>query len=325
MMAIKAMKLKHADQCIFLWDKLIKSEELLYKCLTKNEFISKFIHANENYKIKSFIYEKNNVIIGFSSGVIVKEKNKAYITTIVVEPHFRRQKIGTQLLEAFENDIKSNYTFIDTIDIIFFNPVQFEWIIPNTNQHDHPNAPGVDSTSKAYNFFCYLGYVEFAKQNSYYKNIENYTYNEEISSAINHLKDNDITITFYDQQKHHGFSELFENLKNPYWHDEITKAIDNNLPILVAEKKGLIVGFTGPLRVQKSLRGFFSGIGVHSDYRGYGAGKVLFSTLCLELSHIGAHYMTLFTGEHNSARRIYEKEGFKIVRSWANMRKELKQ
>lgn len=323
MMAIKAMKLKHVDKCLFLWNKLIKSKELLYKPLTKDEFISKFIHTNENYEIKSFIYEENDEIIGFSSGVIIKEKNKAYLTIVVVEPNFRRQKIGTQLLETFENDVKSNFASIDTINIVFFNPIQLEWIIPITHQHDHPNAPGVDSVSNAYNFFCSLGYVEFAQQNSYYKNIENYAYNEKISSAINHLKNNDITITFYNQQKHHGFSELFENLRNPYWNDEITKAINNNLPVLVAENKGLIVGFTGPLRVQESLRGFFAGIGVHSDYRGLGVGKVLFSSLCFELSQMGAHYMTLFTGENNSARRIYEKESFKIVRSWANMRKEI--
>ena len=86
---------------------------------------------------------------------------------------------------------------------------------------------------------------------------------------------------------------------------------------------GLVIGFSGPLKVQKSMRGYFTGIGIHSEYRGYGAGSVLFSALCKHLKDLGAHYMTLFTGENNPARHIYEREGFQIVRSWADMRKDL--
>ena len=323
-MSINYMNIKDVDDCLFLWDSLIKRGELLYKPILKAEFVSKFLQSKEQYKIKSYVYEENNKIIGFSSGVIVNERQKAYLTTVIVNPDYRRNRIGKQLLEAFEMDVKSNETFIETIDMVFFNPVQFEWIVPNTNQHDHPNTPGLDIGSSGYNFLTSLGYTQFAIQNSYYKNIESYTYTNDMLSSIKHLEDNDITITFYDKNKHHGFTELFDNLNSIDWKRELTKAANDNQPILIAEQKGLVVGFTGPLRCQKSLRGFFSGIGVHSDYRGYGAGKVLFSSLCLELSNLGAHYMTLFTGENNSARRIYEKEDFKIVRSWANMRKNLK-
>jgi len=76
--------------------------------------------------------------------------------------------------------------------------------------------------------------------------------------------------------------------------------------------------------VQPSGRGFFLGIGIHSDYRGVGAGKALFAALCKGLKGIGASFMTLFTGEENPARNIYEAAGFKIVKSWVVMRKEVK-
>ena len=39
---------------------------------------------------------------------------------------------------------------------------------------------------------------------------------------------------------------------------------------------------------------------------------------------MGAGYMTLFTGEANPARNIYEAAGFRIVRTWADMRKEVR-
>ena len=50
---------------------------------------------------------------------------------------------------------------------------------------------------------------------------------------------------------------------------------------------------------------------------------MLFSELCFGLRELGAGYMTLFTGENNPARRIYETAGFIIVKSWANMKKQI--
>ena len=39
------------------------------------------------------------------------------------------------------------------------------------------------------------------------------------------------------------------------------------------------------------------------------------------LKERGARFMSLFTGETNRARSIYESAGFRIVKSWACMRK----
>ena len=92
----------------------------------------------------------------------------------------------------------------------------------------------------------------------------------------------------------------------------------------IAVHNGKAVGFTGPIHVQESGRGYFAGIGVHSEYRKYGLGKALFSTLCKSLKEIGAGYMTLFTGETNPARYIYQSAGFKIVKTWSDMDKIIK-
>ena len=100
------------------------------------------------------------------------------------------------------------------------------------------------------------------------------------------------------------------------------KGKDNTL--IVALDGNLVIGFTGPIYKQSSGRGYFAGIGIHSKYRGRGIGTLLFSRLCMGFKEIGVDYMTLFTGKNNPARNIYERENFKIVRSWANMRKEIK-
>ena len=86
--------------------------------------------------------------------------------------------------------------------------------------------------------------------------------------------------------------------------------------------KNLSTNSGAPLLLE-SGRGFFAGIGVHSEYRKYGLGKSLFSTLCQSLKDIGAGYMTLFTGETNPARRIYASAGFKIVKTWSDMQKDI--
>lgn len=317
------MSNEHVDDCLLLFNEISQTNDFLYKPLDKLSFEEKFLNRKtEAYDIISFVYEKESVILGFISGVMHRERKKAYITMILVDSTYRRQHVGTSLLNQFETFIKEKHTSIKTIDLVFFNPITLTWKIPHTSSDDHPNSPGVDMNSNAFIFFKAMGYDTFAIQNSYYKDIRDYQYSKDILTRIETLKQKDINIV-YATVNHEGFNQLFDNLNNPLWKKEIKDAIITHKPVLIAETKGKMIGFTGPLAVQPSLRGYFTGIGVHSDYRGLSIGKVLFSSLCYHLNEIGAHYMTLFTGENNPARQIYENEGFKIVRSWADMRKEI--
>ena len=313
---------KHMDKCVSLWNQLAETEDFLYKSIDEVIFKDICLRQTDDYDVLSFAYEEDKFMKGFITGVAYPQRKKAYITMIIVDPSFRRKHIGKDLLSMFEKYIKKEYPSIESIDLVFFNPVTLTWIIPETLLDDHPNSPGVDMKSHAFSFFKALGYQTFAIQNSYYKDIRDYQYSNDMLTKIEDLKNQSIHIT-YASLKHTGFNELFDNLNNPLWKSEIKDALQIQKPVLIAEKDGQMIGFTGPLAVQKSLRGYFTGIGVHSSYRSLGIGKVLFSSLCYHLNEIGAQYMTLFTGENNSARHIYEKEGFKIVRSWANMRKEL--
>ena len=45
-MPICKMTLSHVDKCLFLWNTLIKQNELLYKPLVKDQFILKFFKIN---------------------------------------------------------------------------------------------------------------------------------------------------------------------------------------------------------------------------------------------------------------------------------------
>ena len=70
-------------------------------------------------------------------------------------------------------------------------------------------------------------------------------------------------------------------------------------------------------------RGYFAGIAVGPQWRGHGLGKLRFYRLLQAEQAAGARYMTLFTGVDNPAGRMYRKAGFRDVRTFAAMEKEL--
>lgn len=305
-----------------LWN---HNKDILFKEMDENEIESKFFTCTSDYDIITLIAIEKNEIIGFASGTYVRNTEVAYLTCILVNMLNRRHHIGTKLLQLMENEFSKNEQ-IKRIDVSFFNPVHLEWFIPATLSCDHPNAPGVDINSSYYALMHKNSYFDFAIQNAYYLCLKDYQYSHDIEEKREKLKILGINITKYDPKKHSGFDELFRDLKSEHWEKEINHNIhDENLkyPVLIIEKDGLIYGFAGPLKVQKSGRGYFAGIGVHSSLRGQGAGSVLFASLCMELKKMNALYMSIFTGINNKARHIYETEGFRCVKTWANMRKEI--
>ncbi|NLN50438.1 MAG: GNAT family N-acetyltransferase [Acholeplasmataceae bacterium] len=324
-MVIKKLEKKDYQEIKSLWDNN-RTESFVYKALDEQSFNKYFIKQADNYQVFSFKAVEGKKIVGFVSGVLYLERNTFYLTMILVDQRKRSQGYGTKLFEALEN-VYLNNELVNKVEIIFLNPINLRWIIPKTETHEHPNSPGVDLSSFAYLFFINHGFRDYIYQNSYYRNIQNYDYNAEIKSLFVKLKTEAITVGFFDVDKHYGLKELMLDLKNEAWEKEILSHVDEygvNNTLLVALEGNKAIGFTGPLRVEVSGRGYFAGIGVHSDYRGKGIGKILFAGLCYELKNLGATYMSLFTAKNNPARRIYEREDFKVVKSWANMRKEIR-
>jgi len=324
-MKIETMRLKDVKQCLDIFNETTKQSNFLYEPLTIEQFKTKFLKSGGDYLVLSFVLKEAEEIIGFASGVYDPNGLKAYITMVIINEPYRRKGFGKLLLNKLENSLHEKDLRLDKIDIVFFNPVQFNWIIPNTHAV-HPNAPGVDMNSDAYLFFKRNGYVDFAHQNSYYRDITNYEFSPKTKKALDEVKEKGFEISYYNPNKHHGLAELMDNLNSEGWRKEIlnhAEQYNEKNTILVPTYHNLVVGFTGPLKVQPNKRGYFAGIGTHSEYRGHGLGKALFASLVMGLKEMGAEYMTLFTGTNNPAKNMYEGEDFKVVRSWADMRKGL--
>lgn len=324
-MVIKKLLKNDYKEIIKLWNSNI-DDSFIYKKLNKESYLNYFFRENPNYEIVSFKVLIENKIIGFCSGVIYPSRKTSYITMILVDQKKRNHGVGKKLFIKLEEALLKNEE-IEKIDLLFTNPINLIWTVPNTLNHEHPNAPGVDLKGGGYLFFKNCGFRDFAYQNSYYKKVTDYEYSENILSRIEKAKKDNITTGFYDINNHVGLKELMKDLNSVAWEEEILTHVkekkDKNT-LLVALDKNIVIGFTGPIHKEDNERGYFAGIGIHSDYRGKGIGTLLFSRLCMGFKEIGVSYMTLFTGKNNPARNIYEKEGFKIVRSWANMRKEVK-
>lgn len=309
-----------------LFDRYAETE-FVHKKLSEADFIAQFITSDERVtKINLAAKADDGALLGFANGCVKKGADIGYITFVLVEKEYRRRGIARQLLAELEKALAETAA-ITKYQIIFFNPITLTWVVPGTPGHDHPNAPGIDVASDAYIFFKNNGYLDSVFQNSFYLPLQNFTIKPEVQARIDALPQYELSICFYDPQKHFGMKELFDDLGSEDWKEIVMGNIareDGGDPVIIAEHNGKAVGFTGPIHVQESGRGYFAGIGVHSEYRKYGLGKSLFSTLCKSLKDIGAGYMTLFTGETNPARYIYQSAGFKIVKTWSDMEKVIK-
>lgn len=307
-----------------LYREAVEEGEMLYAAMKQEAFVSKMTCAREGVVTVNLLEKEGNA---FASGCLEKASGKLFVTMVLVRKKARRQGMGKALLSALESALAEEKGSGDgeiVFELSFFDPVTLSWEIPGRSGVTHPNAPGVDAGSGAYYFFKNCGYREFALQNSYYLDLKDYACPDAVRERKQELARDGITFQIYDGRIHQGMEEMLKKLGNAQWEREILGEPEigaGGRPVLVPVQDQKVLGFTGPLSVEAGGRGYFAGIAISPDARGKGLGKLLFSELCSGLQEQGAAYMTLFTGENNPARNIYEETGFRIVRSWSDMRK----
>lgn len=320
------LNLQNAEAAKAIWDESIEADGLVFKPFDSMEsFLDFFLPDREQaYQKVSILTKDEN---GFAGGCYVPGEERAYITFLGVRREHRRRGTGSELLGCLE-ELLLKKPGVNRTEIVFFNPMNCSWRIPGGHGADHPNAPGIDVSTGAYLFFKNNGYRDYAMQNSYYRSLNGYQIPREAELTEQRLLSEGITFEIYDPQRHQGLESLMKGFDNPLWEREIMSEVKKGKkgrPVLIVSDRGKAAGFTGPLDAEESGRGYFTGIGVSEEYRGRGIAKVLFCKLCMELKRMDASFMTLFTGETNPARNIYEAAGFRIVKTWADMRKEWKQ
>ncbi len=266
-------------------------------------------------------------LIGLASGVAHSARGSGFLSYLCVRPEYRRMGVATRLCDELEARLMS-WDGVEKLEAIFYNPVHLPWFIPGAWEDYHPCLPGVDMASELYPFLGQRGWWDYARQNAYYRRLSDYEDPPAMAAKRDCLLAEGIELTLYDPAVHDGLSELFDNIRNPGWKAQVLAHLDRPIVVAVdhtrpdAQGRALVVSYTGPLSQDGTpARGNFCGIGTHTDYRGRGIGKQVFCAMCRAHRDAGADFMSLYTGFDNPARHIYEAAGFRIVRSFADMRK----
>ncbi|CAM3860414.1 GNAT family N-acetyltransferase [Cohnella lubricantis] len=312
----------HTAETIALWNREAVRDG--YKEMTEDSFRRIFRHEPHFDPDNTFLLLKGGKVHGFACGCTGGDlplgDAAGYITCIVLAEECRSDENYGLLLRALEDRFR--HLGKKQADVLFFNPMQLPWYIPDTPRHEHNNAPGVPVGSALHAFLLRSGYIQRATQQAMYLNLADFIYPDDIRAREAKAAEQGYEVSLFDPSRHRGLTEMLAGLGNPLWEEEISACAADGRPFVLASKDGAAAGFAGPVIRQPNGRGYFAGIGVHPDHEGHGLGTVLFFRLCKAFLEIGTDYMSLYTGSTNPALRIYERAGFRPVTTFATMRKE---
>lgn len=273
----------------------------------------------------TFVLEEAGEILGFCNGCtgdhIPRGTERGYVSCVLLAEAADNEENTAALLDALENAFRKAGRIHAAVTC--FNPIRLPWVIPGTDGHQHNNAPGIAVDIPLYNRMLARGYREGSRERAMYLDLSGYKTPDWIEEKATGMAAHGRTVERYDPDRHTGLEEMVEALGNPMWSAEIPQAGRSGMDLLVALQGNVCAGFTGPVYPEKTGRGYFAGIGVAPQYEKRGFGTLLFYRLLDREKETGAQYMSLFTGEHNHAGQIYIGAGFRVVRRFAVMLKEL--
>lgn len=301
----------------------LTKEEIFFKELSFEGF-KRTLFNNLAFKAEgTFVALDEEKIVGFISANIRDDNpnTSGYVHTLIVNKNYRRQGIGSNLLDLAEKYIKDMGK--SSVRFVFLSGINWPWYIPYTDKHEHPGMPAVRMNSDFYLFLYHHGYAVNSIHEGFHLPLSQYNLPAKVVKQMEINKEKGLVVEVYDPNKHYGIDEFCEIINNPGF----AASIKNNLkrdvprPFLVAAHNNKVVGWTGSMYTEETGRGHLDGICVAPNERGGGLGKGLFCNLCHYLKEHGATYMTFFTGLDNPARYIYLSAGFKIAQSFADMKK----
>lgn len=324
----------HSDipAMVALWNHSAQAREVCYKTFTEEAFANGLIDnipgggtaiclvAGQPGRLEGFIH---GVLQGAYLPGETPENTPAYLTALFVDAGRRGKGVGTALLNAFIE--ASRAVGKKRVLIGERNPVQLGWLIPNTPGHDHNKAPGVDTDCAGYGFLMRQGFTSRATELAMYLPLSQYAAAPDLNQKREALKTQGIATGRYDVTLNYDFDRMCDRGGFEYWRKVLRDETQSEAPrpILAATHQGHIVGFTGPVDLEPSGRGWFTGICTDPEFGGRGIATVLFNLLMQEFIAEGATFSTLFTNDTNHARKLYLQTGFTVARRFAMMEKAI--
>ena len=311
------------EALLALWN--IAAVKLGFASLNPEQF-RRLLTRHPNFSSDyTFVLEEAGKLLGFVNGCtgedIPKGDVRGYVSCLILEENADNEENTCLLLSHLEDAFRKAGRSYSAVT--FFNPIRLPWVIPGTENHQHNNAPGIATDIPLYGRMLSWGYREAARECAMYLDLSEYEPPAWLREKEEKMSREGYRVERYDSKLHTGLEEMVFSLGNPMWSAEIPKAGKTGMDLLVGLKDNTCAGFTGPVYPEETGRGYFAGLAVASQYEGHGLGTVLFHRLLDREKQVGAKYMSLFTGEDNHARFIYLGAGFRIVRSFGVLLKEL--
>lgn len=267
----------------------------------------------------TFVLEDRGMVLGFVNGCV--QEDQGFVSCLLLTAQADTREYTAQLLAALEEAFRAWGARCSRVS--FFNPIRLPWLIPGTDGHQHNNVPGAAVDWLLHGRLRDLGYRATSRECGMYLNLKDFRMPAWVEEKAGRMAAEGYTVAPYDAARHSGLEQMLEKLQNPLWPSEIPMAVREGRDVLVALWGDTVAGFAGPIYPEETGRGYFAGIGVAPRYERHGLGTLLFYRLCRREKENGARYLSLFTGEENPARRIYEGAGFRVVKTFDVMYKDL--
>lgn len=309
-----------ADQASFLYNRCAMEGETLFSPLTPQAFSQTFLSSRSSEGL-AFAAAEEGRLTGMVCGSI--EGARGFLHALMVNKEDRRQGVARGLLDALCAALREKGA--ETLEISGDGPIKTNWLIPGTQGHDHNNMPGLDEQSLLAALLPRFGFRVVSAQVGMYLDLSAYRPLPDLDLRLEKLRAEGIEAGLYDPGLQYDFDRLCDRVHSELWRAVLKKetAAPFPRPILAATVPGFLVGFTGPVDVQKSGRGWFAGICTDPCYEKRGIATVLFHLLMQAFISAGASFSTLYTGDNNHARHIYERAGFSVVKRFLVMRRTL--
>lgn len=304
---------KYENQLIRLWNRCLDFDPI-----TKESFERKALF-DENYDPElSWLATEYDTVVGFIMATKRKfpylerglEPERGWINVIFVDPDFRNCGIGKELYLRAEQELKRRG--VKEITLASYSPNYF---FGGMDENNYPSASA---------FFRKQGYAAGNIHYSMSRDLHGYNIPEPVLKKKTELEKDGYTFQHFDYSKS---LELLDFLKTEFgggWKRNALIAMQErkaeDLILIVLDKNDSICGFSMSAIDGNPLR--FGPIGIAASKRSEGIGSVLLNYSLYELNRKGISIIFFMTTDE-AGRRYYERNGFKIIRSMRDYRKQL--
>lgn len=298
-------------QVVSLWNQC-----LTYDTITVGKFRRQALFDENFDPALCYVALEGEQVVGFCLGMRRKfpylerglEPDRGWIVAIFVAEAYRRQGIGTKLVQRSEADMRSRGA--KNITLFAYSPGYF---FPGIDKENYPAAAP---------FFEKLGYEAGSTDYSMCKDLHGFQISPEglAKKAAAEAKGYRFVNFTYDYAL-----ELLEFNRDNFgggWKRNALIAMQNgtaeDLILLVLSPEGKICGFS--MRMIDGNPSRFGPIGIDKNMRNEGLGSILLDFAQQEMARRGIYHMFFVTTD-DPGRRYYERKGLHVFRSFTSYKK----